>query len=141
MKKKKLSNNKSSKNLKRRELDYLILLNRLPLANFLTNIGVTNNPQCRLCKHDLETQKHLFYDCEYTKEILDDVRKEIDNLTFRKIITHEDVNTCRNNEILSIYKQTIWGVRGEIFSKGVDNLKERIKETFREKIINYETRM
>ena len=52
---------RSSKNLKRLDLNYLVANTRLPLANFLSSINVTNNSRCRLCGQEPETQEHLFF--------------------------------------------------------------------------------
>ena len=116
---------KSSRNLKRQDLNYLIAHTRLPLALFLSKINVTRNANCRLCDKHPETQEHLFFTCTKIKDLRTKVDQDILkingtplHLTYPIITMHVNIKSSQINEILSIYKQCIWQVRGAIFSQG-----------------------
>ncbi|XP_020243416.1 uncharacterized protein LOC109821658 [Asparagus officinalis] len=48
---------------------YKALINRLPTRERLCKIGIIQESSCILCKQDVETTKHLFFECEFSKYI------------------------------------------------------------------------
>ena len=129
---------RSSKNFKRLDLNYLIAHTRLPLAYFLSKINVTKDPKCRLCTNDLETQEHLFLECPCIQEHRNMVERDLETLTgspslltYPLITMHRNVKSSDMNEIISIFKQCIWQVRGALFSKpGQVNIPGELKNLY-----------
>ena len=125
---------KSSRSLRRVDLNYLIVHKKLPLAAFLSKIKVTNDDSCRLCLLEPETQEHLFYQCTKIKELKkilnEDLRKStgIENLlSYDLLVTHLPVQSSHLNEILSIYKQSIWQTRAALHTATNLDVEREIK--------------
>ena len=127
----------SSRNYKRVDLNFLIAHNRLPLARFLTKIKVTTDATCRLCKKQDETQRHIFLECSLIAGLKMQLKNDLTkipggkfDLTYELLRTHSPKWNTETNEYVSIYKQTIWQVRGEIYYNGVTEVERRILELY-----------
>ncbi|KAE8718803.1 hypothetical protein F3Y22_tig00109987pilonHSYRG00041 [Hibiscus syriacus] len=48
---------------------WFALLNRLPTRDRLSNWGLDVVSSCVLCSNDMETRDHLFFGCEFSKEV------------------------------------------------------------------------
>ena len=130
---------KSSKSYKRVDLNYLAAHTRLPLANFLYQKGISKSNLCRLCYKVPETQQHLFFECctiQDLKQILiSDLRKNSGiQLTYDVLMTHTPVKSSYANEIMSIFKQSIWQLRGALYyTPKINNLRKELTAIYRAK--------
>ena len=130
---------RSSKNLKRLDLNYLIAHTRLPLANFLSSINITNDSRCRLCGQEPETQEHLFFHCPLIQDLIAITKQDLQilnrssiNLTCSLITMHKNIKfASQMNEIISIFKQCIWQVRGALIWGGHQiNIHEELRKLY-----------
>ena len=136
----------SSKSFKRVDLNFLAAYTRLTLANFLSHICVAKLNECRLCHTAPETQEHLFYGCELIQDLknilLTDIRrlnransKPATTLTYPCLMTHTPKLSYEENELLSIYKQCIWQLRGALYyGPGKMNIRKELKNIYSEKV-------
>ena len=47
----------------------MVVQNRLPTKNRLKSWGMEVNEECELCKSAVETREHLFYDCNFSRQL------------------------------------------------------------------------
>ena len=139
---------KSSRSYKRVDLNYLAAHTRLPLARFLHQKQIARSDKCRLCYKESETQEHLFYTCcliqELKRLLISDLNK-IDGsgnqLTYNLLMTHTPNKSPIVNEYLSIFKQSIWQLRGAVFyTPALKNLKTELKNIYAIKVSSLEKR-
>lgn len=50
-------------------LTWLAILNRLATGEGVLRWNPQADPTCWLCKSDIETRDHIFFDCSYSKEV------------------------------------------------------------------------
>ncbi|XP_039002771.1 uncharacterized protein LOC120129314 [Hibiscus syriacus] len=46
---------------------WMAILNRLPTADRLIQMGIGVDDKCRLCSVEAETRNHIFFECSYSK--------------------------------------------------------------------------
>ena len=134
---------KSSKLYNRIDLNYLAAHTRLPLASFLASIHVSRSDRCRLCSEAPETQEHLFYHCNIVQELKSTLNRDIARMktapkpirTYLLLMTHTPKVSRDVNELLSIFKQCIWQVRGALFygPENINNIRNELKTLYIEK--------
>lgn len=56
--------------LKQRTISWMIMLEKLRTTDRLRKIGVKDADECVLCGVSVETHKHLFFECEFTRKCL-----------------------------------------------------------------------
>ena len=126
-------------------MNYLVALNRLPLARFLTTINITADPRCRLCHGDEETQLHLFIECPRVQALrtmaesdITRATKKVFTMSYSGVTMHEGIRSMLGHEILSIYKQCVWQVRGAVYSRsGEVNIEWELMALYRWKVGRY----
>ena len=50
---------------------WLATQNRLHTLDRLARMGITEDKNCKLCNREEETHPHLFFQCQYSKSVLD----------------------------------------------------------------------
>ena len=63
---------------KLRDFQYRLLLYKIPLNCDLKQWGLINSDLCSFCQEDVEDFQHLFFDCQYTKEVWDTLEVSYD---------------------------------------------------------------
>lgn len=127
----------SSRNYKRMDLNYLVAHARLPVKNFLEKIKVTQNNQCVLCENEIETHEHLFWCCTKVQNLKGILEKDLcngiggkTNQTFKIIATHLPKMKPTVNELISIYKQTIWQVRAKCCHSELKDVENQLRSIY-----------
>lgn len=50
-------------------ITWLLMHEKLATCHYLLKIGVSVDPVCCLCEHESETLDHLFFECDFSKNI------------------------------------------------------------------------
>ena len=64
-----------------RWFQYRIMRRILATNTFLCKIGITDSELCTFCNEYPETLNHLFWECEYTSEIWEEIHEWIKELS------------------------------------------------------------
>ena len=82
-----------------------------------------------MCHTDDETQLHLFVQCPKVQELRTIVENDIKRasgssftLSYSSVTMHSKIRSTAAHEILSIYKQSVWQIRGALYSRGDVNV-------------------
>ena len=105
----------TTKDKKLKLLQYKISHRRVATNEFLDKIKIKNNANCTFCKSNIETIEHLFYQCQYSKNILNFIKNKINQntqITFpeemESILLGEKIENVGLNYILLCYKYFIY---------------------------------
>lgn len=122
---------------------WLSIQNRLKTTGKLYRFGVSNDNRCCICDQGEETHAHLFYDCHYSKQILQAFLSWISIVPRRPSLIQWIIWTYRSCKGSKIRKQVlcaviatatyqIWRVRNEAYkvqnvNKCIDHIKFIVK--------------
>lgn len=131
---------KSSRRFKRLDLNYMIAHQRLPLAEFLIKTGIAKNEKCSLCFQEIQTHKHLFYDCSMITDLKQQMIKDLQkgsktgkiDLTYDLLIWHTPKLTPFSNEVISAYKTSIWQTRAALYNDRIKDTKSYLLQLYQQ---------
>ncbi|XP_048491667.1 uncharacterized protein LOC125492950 [Beta vulgaris subsp. vulgaris] len=104
---------------------YTILTDRLQKTKRLYDMGVATTDQCLICGMHEETQKHLFFECNYSKSIFRRIATwmgiQLSNMTVQSIM--QWISRCRETKfkkqvyamVLGALVYHIWRCRNEVY--------------------------
>ena len=119
-----LSIQNSTASRTRRELSYMIAINRIWIAGRLTSVNVDR--RCKICKDpvSIETINHLFVECKWIQTLREGIRTKLANKSFtsEEILHHNGLISFVEHNITSMYKRAIWLTRSKRI-KGLYNVK------------------
>ena len=120
-----------------RMFQYKIFHNILYLNNALFKCNLSDSPLCSYCGQEPETVQHLFYECQFSKKLWDEIKNffilklSLPSLVLQSALFGFYDNPTKNyiaNNILLIFKLTLYKNRKKstpTLSKILKNIKDR----------------
>ncbi|XP_057251814.1 uncharacterized protein LOC130591883 [Beta vulgaris subsp. vulgaris] len=121
---------------------WLIQLDRLQTTKRLHDMGVATNDQCLICGMHVKTQKHLFFECNYSKTIFRRIAIwmgiQLSNMTMHSII--QWISRCSEPKfkkqvyamVLGAVVYHIWRSRNDVYwsqyVSTVNNIVHRVQK-------------
>lgn len=135
--KKWLNIHRSSKNPRQVELNYQLAHERLPVGDYLVRTNISKDDKCRLCRKEVETHKHLFYDCETIQSLKGILKNEFrklcksgSELHFEQMVWHTPKLSSKMSKRISDFKHAIWRTRAGKFYGNVVNAETHMLQLY-----------
>ena len=128
-----------------RTLQFKILHRRVATNQYLEKIRIKPSSECSFCKQGVETISHLFYHCQYAKNILDYIVRRVNeksvfvlNNEEANILLGASVDNLALNYILLCFKYYIYRCKYQEKIPEVRNFQLFIKEKIKTEKLSYE---